>query len=160
MERNTLAAITIVGVSILIGVSPVMLDNLSLEKNRISFNSSVTVHPQGENETDIGVNADPTLAFGRIPMTASYTKYLKLEAKDKAKVDVGVDGNISSQISVKRESFFIRPGNMTVGVAVKPEESGYYEGQIHIDTKTPAGTVGSYWLDVKKKFDSLLNGLN
>lgn len=160
MEKSTIAAITILTFSAVLGVSPVALDALTLKTEKISFNTSVDVVSQVRaNETDLGVNADPTMDFGNLPMNAAYTKYIRLTSEKKSEVEVSSTGNISEQLSFE-ESFIMKPVNRTVEIRIEPAQKGYYEGKIEVTTRSPVGPVGSYWIDVKAKLDSILNGLN
>lgn len=150
MNKTTLAAALIVGLSGLIGATPFILDSQTIDFHNEEFNSSVAVLDQTGNNTSLGINSDPTLDFGYIPQGSNVTKFLNMSAKKKSVLSIKSDGNISNFLEHKDHMYF--QGYKQIPLEFKGREPGNYTGNITLRFEIPENQVGKHWLDLKYWF--------
>lgn len=147
MNKTTLAAILIVGLSGLIGATPFILDNQTISFYAEEFNSSVTVINDTGNDTGLGINSDPTLDFGDIPQGSNSTKFINTSMDKKSVLSIKADGNISEFLEYEEHMYF--QGSKKIPLEFKAREPGNYTGNVSLRFEIPENRVGTKWLDLK-----------
>lgn len=153
MEKKTLAAISIVILSGLIGATPFILDETSVKFQERSYNSSLEVLNETEN-ISLGISSDRNLDYGYLPQGANSTKFVNISLKKKTLLSIGTEGNISEVLEYRPRMYF--QGDKKMELEAKGREPGNYCGNITLKFEIPENQVGSYWLDIKYKAYQLL----
>lgn len=146
-------ALSIVAVSIFVGASPFIADEVLLdEETQFEQNMSATVISEEvtSNGTRVGVNPGQNLDFGEIETGIRVTKFLEFESDRTQLVRLEVDGNITEKINTT-ESQMVE-GDTRLGLSFQSNETGYFTGETNLKTFTPKGGPGETWLDLKTRF--------
>ena len=154
MNKISIATITIVLLSGLIGATPFLIEETSVSTQERSLNTSLTVEEPKPNQTSLGINAERSLDFGKMSPNTNATKFLNISSNKKAILDVSSDGNISQILDVRNRFYF--EGAKEIPVEVRAKEPGNYTGKINLDFQLPKNRVGGRWLDLKHNLSNLL----
>lgn len=128
------------------GLTPLAIQETSVDTTEVSFNSNVTVENTNQtNLTDLGVNPSSNFHFGEIETNANYTKWVEIGVADYSRVEVSTEGNISEVLEY-RKSRVVDGGNARIAVKIFPREEGYYEGRILVNVESAENKVGRFWL--------------
>ena len=147
MNRMTILALGIILVSGLVGSSPFILDQTSLNYHEEKFNTSVNVINVSGNETSLGINADQNLNFGNIPQGSNATKFVNMSTGKKSLLTLKSEGNISDFIEHKDHFYF--QGQKQIPLEVKGKSPGNFTGNVSLKFEIPQNQVGKHWLDLK-----------
>lgn len=148
-------AVSVIAVSALIGLSPFLVDQYSLNTFDTSFNANGTsINTSGNFTKRIGVVTGNTLQFGSIPAGAASIKYLSINASQKALLLVSSTGNISDALTYPEKLYF--EGSKQAPVRFNATEPGYYTGTVDVKIQTARNTLGQKWLDLKASLPALL----
>lgn len=146
-------ALTIIGISMLIGLSPVLVEYSSVNTSTIEFKANATVIDQTPDEggnLTLGVNAEREMAYGEMPINVSTTKILNMTASDGyAYLVVSSNGNISEKLFYNKYNYF--NGSKEFNMRFKSGQPGFYSGTVRIKTMTPRNELGAAWLDLKRR---------
>lgn len=147
MNRITIISISIIVLSGLVGSSPFMLDEYSLNLQENNFNTSASVINDTGNNTSLGLNADANLDFGDIPQGSNATKFINMSSDRKAILAIGSEGNISDHLEYEDLMYF--DGDKRIELEMKGREVGNYTGNVSLRFEVPENRVGQRWLDLK-----------
>lgn len=154
MNRMTILALGIILVSGLVGSSPFILDQTSLNYHEEKFNTSVNVINESGNETSLGINADQNLNFGKIPQESNATKFVNMSTGKKSLLTLKSEGNISDFIEHKDHFYF--QGQKQIPIEVKGKMPGNFNGSIKLRFEIPKNQLGKHWLDLKYSIYGIL----
>lgn len=146
MDKLTVA---IIGISVLVGASPFLVEATSVQKTSTQLPANVTF-VQGETKegnVSVGVNAGSNLDFGVAPLNVGVEKTISLEAPNNTLVVTSSSGNITDVLQYDRKKYI--SGSSDVELRVNGTSPGYYEGQVEVKTMTPENKLGDSWLYVK-----------
>lgn len=107
-----------------------------------------------DNSTDLGVNAGQNLRFGQIRQNANYTKWVSVSVKDRSRVELGSEGNISELLQYEKSMYV--EGDERIAVKLFPSEEGYYEGRIELDIWRPKNELGRVYLRTRSRLEQLV----
>lgn len=153
MDSNKLT-MTIIGLAILVGLTPLAVEKTFVNSADSSFNTSAKVVADNPNENvTLGLEAGEGLAFGEITQGVNITKELSMSSSSKGFVKMGSSGNISSHLVYDSQKSF--RNNTKIPVKFVADEKGYFTGTILIKTSQPENKVAEKWLELKYFFSSL-----
>lgn len=146
-------ALSVVTVSILIGASPFLADNLLLDEQKqfeakldaivmdANVDERISYHPKPDNKSY-------TMRFGEMPAGTPVTRYFNYSSTGPQRiVEIEIRGNISEKMEY--ESSQIVRGVKHIPLRFESNETGYFEGNATLKTLTPKGRAGDLWLDLK-----------
>lgn len=140
--------------SIAIGASPFIVEKTSIETEAAEFHTNVTVLQSDQlNRTNLGVNADPSMRFGRIAQGTNFTKWVQVSARERSEVQVTSKGNITEIMSHERRFYF--ENSTRIPIQVKSGDPGYYEGRLRIEVRRPKNLAGKFWIEVREQLERL-----
>ncbi|MFB6292564.1 MAG: hypothetical protein ABEI58_04185 [Candidatus Nanohaloarchaea archaeon] len=145
---------SVITVSVLIGLSPFIADEVLLKKDTITFETKVNVTPSREvNGTYAQVGVDPgkNLDFGRLPADLALTKFVNVTAPNRTIITITESGNISDQLYINDTQFYFE-GRRKVSMRLNATETGFYTGEVTINAERPRNKWGQRWLDIKYRF--------
>lgn len=161
MRKTTLLAAIIVVISGLIGATPYIIEETSIENYQQSLDASVVIL-SSSSDRSLGINADRKLDFGRLKPGTNSTKFLNISIGKKSLLNVETKGNIS-EVLEHRERFYFH-GAKDINLEAKGRNPGNYSGTVNLNFQIPKNQVGAYWLDLKYGFynhkDNLKTKLN
>lgn len=144
--------VTIVGVSILVGLSPVLVEATSVNQNSVDMNASIHILNQTARQggnLSLGVNANQNLNYGRAPINVSTTKIINITADESVYLKIDSSGNISDILYYDEYQYF--NGTKQVNLRARSKEPGNYSGTVVFKTMTPRNILGERWLQLKKE---------
>lgn len=146
------APLAIIAVCILIGLTPFIVENQFVEKNKVSMfaNASVVESENKSGNLDLGINNGNNLDFGYLRKNVNITKTLNISAADTTYMVIRSEANITEHLDYKEVHKF--QGNKGVKISFISDEAGYYEGDLIIKTNTPTNEIGEAWMDIKSTF--------
>lgn len=148
--KTEITAVIILVVSVLIGASPFIIEETSVEKREQRIDSSVTVIDNDDtNLTDLGVNADPSLEFGEVVNGTGFTKWIQISVQDKSEVRLSSTGNITRLLEHEKRLYV--NGSERMPVKVKSVSPGYYSGSLELVILSPTNRLGSLYIDARQK---------
>jgi len=154
IKSENLLAIVVILVSIGIGLTPLAIQKTSFDTANVNFNASVNVvKPVKVNNTHVGVNADPTMHFGNMPVNTNLTKWVQVSVDRRSEVDIETTGNISRLLSYRSPR--IIEGNSRIPIRVRSKELGYHDGKVTVTVLRPNNRWGRMYLDVKTRLSKL-----
>ena len=142
-------ALTVIGISVLIGLSPFIVEETSVNKDENVLYSNVTVvNEETVNGTlGLGVTTVKKLDFGEMPTTVEYTRKLNVSAPAMTLLTISVDGNISEIMKYERKHYF--QGDREIELTLNSSRPGHYDGNVTVKTLTAENEIGERWLYVK-----------
>lgn len=152
MDKTTMIAVSVISVSTLIGLTPFILNQTTLNTQETILETSAEViskNASGEN-IDLGLKIEKSLNFGKMPVNVSAAKTINLTSSKKSSVQVSSTGNISEFLDYDRRSYF--EGSRDLEIQMVAEKPGYYAGELVIKTQTPKNKIGETWLELKQSF--------
>lgn len=153
MNRTTLLAASVIVLSGLIGATPFIVNETSLENAEKDFNASVYVM-EDSDDRGLGINADRNLEFGRLAQGTNATKFLNLSVGKKSMLYISSEGNISEVLVYEDRIYF--EGDREVELEAKGDKPGSYVGDLKVEFEIPRNQVGRYWLDLKHQVYELV----
>lgn len=148
-------ALSVIAVSALIGMSPFLVDQYTLNRFDASFEANGTaLNTSGNFTKRIGVITGNSLRFGRIPTGATSIKYLTINASKKALLMISAEGNISEALEYKEKLYF--KGSKQTPVKFNASKPGYYTGTLEVKIQTARNSLGQRWLDLKASLPASL----
>lgn len=152
---NKLAG-TVILVSVVLGASPFIADELLVEQNQVmDMNMSASVVSSNNTSTEqlrAGVDTGQNMDFGEVSADVDITKFLNINAGDQ-RVGVAIDtqGNITDRLEYRQSQ--VVEGDQQIEVKFVPgEEKAYYTGKIQVKTLTPQNSIGQKWLQIRSVF--------
>lgn len=125
-------------------------DNSALNSKTISFQVNGTaLNTSGNGTVNLGIATGEKLNFGRIPVDASSTKFLSINAREKAYISINAEGNVSEALVFEKNHYF--KGKKEIQIRFDPETAETFEGTVNVNVKTAENEVGSTWLDIKSR---------
>ncbi len=153
MDRINLVVGSVLVLSVLIGASPFIFDEVSVEKHEENFNTSISVVDAEGEKMSFGVNADQNLQFGTIVEGTNATKFINMSTAEKSLLTVKTEGNISEFMFYDEKMYF--RGDKQIPLEVQGRESGNYTGTVNLEFQIPENKVGRKWLGLKYEIHSL-----
>ena len=147
MNRITLISISIVVLSGLVGASPFILDQQTVNFQNNNFNTSASIINNTGNNTTLGLNADANLDFGDIPQGSNATKFINMSSDRKSILKMESEGNISNYLEYEDLMYF--EGNRRIELEMKGRDPGNYTGNVSLSFEIPESRLGQRWLDLK-----------
>jgi len=147
LNKTTLSVVSIIVLSGLIGTTPFILEETSLEFYEETYESNITILNDTGNNTSVGINSDRNLDFGYVPEGVNSTKFLNVSTKKKSIMNVRSTGNISKLLEYEDRAYF--EGYKQVNIEAQGRETGNYTGNITLSFQIPENQVGTKWLDLK-----------
>lgn len=157
MNKTTLIAASIVILSGLIGATPLIINETSIDLYEKSYESNISVLPDSGNNTSIGINSDQDLDFGYMPEGSNSTKFLNISTQKKSILDISSEGNISEFLVYEDRMYF--QGFKKISVEAQGREPGNYTGNITLNFQIPENQVGGKWLDLKYWYHNSVENL-
>lgn len=148
----TVLAITAITAVFFIGgtLGAFSLNDNSVNSKTLTFQSNGTaLNVSGNGTINLGIATGEKLNFGRIPVEASSTKFLNINARKKALVTINAEGNISQALDFDKTHYF--KGQRDISLRFDPKTAETFEGNVTVTVKTANNEVGSRWLDFKSK---------
>ena len=144
--------IAVIGASVLLGISPLLLDEFTVNANENNFYSNLTVIDTDGNETNktLGISADRNLQFGMMIEDVNVTKTINLTSNNTVLATLESEGNISKVLDYNNSYYF--EGDQQIPVTARAGEPGYFEGSVNLKTRVPDNRLGEVWLDLKSSF--------
>jgi hypothetical protein len=150
LDRKNAIAAGVFILAVVIGLTPLLLDETTLDSRTLTFEANATaVNTSGNESVNLGVATGDKLNFGRIPAEGRSQKYFNVKAGKKALIRLETSGNISDQLEYEDKHFF--EGKKEVKIAFNPERTGFYSGNVSMKIYTPVNEVGAAWLTLKAK---------
>ena len=152
---NKLAG-TVILLSVFIGASPFIADELLIEQNQVlDMNMSATVvdsnNTTSKEELSAGVDTGKNMNFGEVSKNVDVAKFLNVNAGNQTVgVSIWTEGNITDRLEYTESQ--IVEGDQTVEVKFVPEETGYYAGKIRVKTLVAKNSLGKRWLQIRSLF--------
>ena len=154
MNRISLISILIVILSGLVGASPFIIDQYSLNFQNNDFNTSAIIINDTGNNTTLGLNSDANLNFGEIPQGSNATKFINMSSERRSVLKIESEGNITDYLEYEELMYF--KGTKEIELEIKGREPGNYTGNLSLRFEIPKSQVGRYWLDLKYEIYKLL----
>lgn len=154
VNTNTVTLV-IIAAAFLVGLSPVIADEVLLSSQTSSFNTSVTViqtDPAVDNLT-VGVDLAKDMKFGELPWNVTADRSFNMSTSNTALVTIGAEGNISEYLNYT-SPIYINKGRKQVEVTMVPSKPGYYEGKVIVKTQVAKNDLGRQWLNLKRQLPS------
>lgn len=140
--------VAVVGLSILLGLSPFLADGLTTNTLEKKFDANATAVDMDNNTTkQIGVVTNPSLRFGKLPVGSASVKYVNITSSKMALVNIDVTGNISPMLEYDDKFYF--KGEKQAKIRFNASEPGYYQGEVRLKIQTAKNRIGERWLDFK-----------
>ncbi len=145
---------SVITVSVLIGLSPFIADEVLLKKDTINFETKVNVTPSQEingSYADVGVAPGQNLDFGRVPVDLAVTKFINVTAPNRTIIKVSESGNITDQLFIGDTQFYFE-GDRQIELRLNATTEGLYTGDVTVTAERPKNRWGQRWLDIKYRF--------
>jgi hypothetical protein len=141
-------AVGIIVLSLALGASPFVADELLVKNQGFSFEANATAINSTANQTQrIGIVTDSNMRFGEVPTGMSVVKFLNVSMPAKGIFEINSQGNISEMLDYQESHYF--EGNKEIKIEFNATEPGYYGGSVDIKTQVPMNDIGQRWLDTK-----------
>lgn len=143
--------VAVAGLSVLIGASPFIADEVLVKEQSFSFDANASsVDRSGNYTKNIGIVTNSNMDFGELPVGMGVTKFLNISMPRKGIVDLGAEGNISDSLDIREYHYF--EGRKEIRVRFNASEEGYYTGNVTLKTQVPKHGIGNTWLGIKYFF--------
>lgn len=152
MRKTTLLTALIVAISGLIGATPFLIEQTSIDSYEQSMNSSVVVI-ESANDEALGINADRNLDFGRLKPGTNATKFVNISVGKKSLLNMKARGNISEVLEYQ-EKIYLQE-ERKIELEANGREPGNYSGVVDMEFEIPDNRLGRYWLDLKYEFHNV-----
>lgn len=147
LDKTTISAITIIFLSAIIGATPFIIEETSLDFYEETYETNVAILNDTGNNTSLGINSDQNLDFGHMPEGANSTKFVNVSTKKRSLMNIQSEGNISNLLEYEERMHF--KGYKKISIEAKGREPGNYTGNVSLNFQIPKNQAGSSWLDLK-----------